>query len=449
MKFFKHLALRLLLATLTSMLVGCSGGTGSSGDSAAPGVESPEETALAECCPHAAGDWPQWRGLHRDGHAQAGDLLESWPEEGPPVLWRRAIGSGFSSAVVKGDRLYTAWSDGGREKLFALDAATGEPVWSFDLGEDFEEEFGNGPRSTPLVDSRNVVYMMSSRARLVAVQGQDGTELWSTNLFKQFGTGSYRRGYASSPLAVDDLVVVHAGPRRGAVVAVHRDSGEVAWAALGGRAESSSPVLATLAGRRQIVSTLGYGLAAVDPSDGTMLWRYPWPTEHRLNIATPVILPGDGVLISAGYDQGAALVRVSESQGQWAVEEAWTQKRFRNHFNTSVYLDGYLYGYDNAILKCIDAQTGEEVWKTRGFGKGSLVVAGDRLVALTEKGELVLVKASSESFEEIARAELLSGKCWTSPTFADGRVYLRSHEELVAVDLRPSVSSTSESPVAE
>ncbi len=439
MKTSKNFPICICLLIVLGLLQGCNGENRAPADQADSSSDSQaKEKARAECCPNAATDWPQWRGLNRDGHGAAGALLESWPEAGPPVPWRRAIGSGFSSVVVKGDRLYTAWSDEGSEKLFGLDVATGETLWSVDLGEDFEEEFGNGPRSTPLVDARNVVYMLSSRARLVAVQGQDGKQVWSVDLFKKFGAGSFRRGYASSPLLADDLVVVHVGPRRGAVVAVSRDTGKVAWAALGGRSESSSPVMATLAGRRQIVSTLGYGLAAVDPSDGSMLWRYPWPTEHRLNITTPVILPGDRVLISSGYDQGSSVVRVSESEGQWSVEEIWLQKRFRNHFNTSVHVDGFLYGYDNAILKCINAQTGEEVWKTRGFGKGSLIAAGERLVALTESGELVLVKASPESFEEIARAEILSGKCWTSPTLADGRVYLRSHEELVAVDLRPS-----------
>lgn len=383
-------------------------------------------------------DWPQWRGPHRDGHSGETGLVEAWPEGGPSVEWRKPIGPGFSGIAVADGRAFTAWAEGGDEVLVALDAATGEEKWRRRLDATFEEEFGNGPRATPTC-AGDVVYAMSSRARLYAVRSATGDELWRRDLFSELVDPRipYGRGYASSPLVEDELLLLQVGPSPGsAIVALDRRDGSIVWRAHGGRAAFSSPIAATLRGERQIVSATAFGLLGLLPATGEIRWAFRWQTPNDLNIATPVFVEPDRFLLSSGYDTGAVLVGVGKMGEKWGTAAVWTQKHFRNHFNSSVYHEGFLYGFDNAILKSIDAATGEERWKARGFGKGSLIAADGKLIVLGENGHLGLVRASAESYEELARARVLSGKCWTPPGLAQGRLFLRNHEEIVVLRLR-------------
>ncbi len=220
------------------------------------------------------------------------------------------------------------------------------------------------------------------------------------------------------------------------MVAIERTSGDVVWSSQDGAAAYSSPVAATLAGRRQIVTAIGRGLVALDPLDGDLLWEHEWKTSYDLNIAMPVVLPEGRVLLSSGYDKGAVLLEVALDGDTWSATPKWTQRLFRNHFSTSVYHDGMLYGFDEDTLKCLDAATGEERWANRDFGKGNLVRVGDTLVVLSVKGELALVEATGESFQERARARVLDERCWTAPAVAAGRVYLRNSSEIACFDLR-------------
>lgn len=427
-----------LVSTIVLLVAACGGD-----DSGSPG---PLAEAPPVCCPAAPDDWPQYRGPNRDGAGAAPDI-GPWPEDGPAEVWRRPIGAGFASLAVKGDRLFTSAVDQEEETLFCLDAGTGDEVWRLAMGPEFTEEFGDGPRSTPTVDDRGLVYALSSRAVLFAVDSRDGTVIWSRDLHRQFGGSDYDRGYSSSPLVEGELLILNVGPEDdGAVVALERTTGDVVWSSESGRSAYSSPVAVTVDGQRQIVTAIGRGVIGLDPEDGALLWEHEWKTKYGLNIAMPVVLPDDRILLSSGYDQGAVLLEVSQDGGRWSAEPSWTQRLFRNHFSTSIYYQDLLFGFDESNLKCLDAETGEPRWASRDFGKGSLVRLGDILMVLSETGEVGLVRATGESFQELARARVLEGKCWTAPAVAGGRLFVRNSSEIVCLDLNvaeaPSVAGS-------
>ena len=212
-----------------------------------------------------------------------------------------------------------------------------------------------------------------------------------------------------------------AGGSDRALGALNRFTGEVVWSAHSDPGSYSSPVAVDLAGMRQAVFFMRSGLVAVAPADGRLLWRREWETPYGVNAATPLVIPPDGVFISSGYDKGAALVRVRRDGESLKAETAWTSRFMCNQMATSVYAGGHLYGFDDTILKCISAQTGEEAWKARGYGKGTLVRAGERLVVLSDAGLLALVRADPKAHRELARSQVLQGnRCWTAPTLAGG-----------------------------
>jgi outer membrane protein assembly factor BamB len=372
-----------------------------------------------------------------------------WPADlplEPAVLWRKSIGAGFSGASIADGRLYTAWIDGGSEVLFCLDARSGSELWRFPIDREFQEENGNGPRATPTVDGP-LVFALSSRAMLHAVDRVSGRPAWSLDLRKAIGEMRVeQRGYASSPLILGDLLIVQVGPSPGtAVVALDKFSGELRWKTQSGRAGLSSPIAVTLDGVLQVVAAIGSGLVGVDPTTGAQLWFHPWTTQFDLNIATPLFVPPDRFLISSGYDKGSALVAVAREGGTWTATEQWTNRLFRSHFNSPVLHGSAIYGFDNAFLKAISVEDGRDLWRARGFGKGSLILADGRLVVQAEDGELAIVEATPEGYQEVLRAEALSGRSWTPPSLAHGVVFTRNHESLIAIEL---VAGAAASPAA-
>ena len=394
------------------------------------------------CCPPTEVDWPRFRGVRGDG-VVPGAGIEPWATAGPEELWRRPLGPGFSSPSIQGDRLYVSANEGDEELLLALEVETGETLWQQPLGPAFQEEYGDGPRSTPTVDDHGVVYALSSRAVLLAVDGGEGQVLWRHDLHRRFDARGYDRGYSSSPWVLGDLVILNLGPGEGhAVVALNRRDGSVLWAAEDGVAAYGSPLAIERDGETLVVSAIGSGLVALDPDDGSRLWHAPWPTRYGLNIAMPVVFDDGRVLLSSGYDQGAVMVRPTGE----AVETLWTQRLFRNHFSSSVAHGDLIFGFDNGTLQCLDATSGESRWGDRGFGKGSLLRVGDTLVVLSERGELALVDATDESFRPLARARVLEGKSWTAPVLAGSRLVLRGERELLAlrVDRRSEPDASAE-----
>lgn len=390
--------------------------------------------ALLLCAPALwakPADWPQYRGPRRDGISAETGLLKTWPAGGPKVLWKVPSGEGYSGITVAGGRLYTQVGRGADEFLLALDANTGRELWRLRMDASFESDMGNGPRSTPTVDG-GLVYALSSRGRLFAVDSKAAKTVWKRDLAKDFGAKTPQWGISTSPLVEGGLLLVDVGGDSGkAQVAFDKRTGATKWASQTDKPGYSAPIAIDVAGVRQVVFFTGSSVAALSPADGQLLWRYPWRTDWDVNAATPIFLPPNRLFVSSGYDTGSALL---ELKGK-SVEPVWKSKGMKNQFSSSVLVDGHIYGFDNRVLKCLVAATGEEKWKQGGLGHGSLLYADGRLIILSEDGKLVLAEATPAGYREQASVQPLSGRCWTAPTLANGRLYIRNQENLIAFDL--------------
>jgi outer membrane protein assembly factor BamB len=387
---------------------------------------------------HAPLDWPQWRGANRDAVSPETGLLNEWPDGGPRVVWRAKVGAGYSSVSISGGKLYTLWDEDGTQYLFCLDALTGKESWRRAVGTAFTNHYGDGPRSTPLVDD-GVVFAVGTQGRLVAVNRATGEALWQRDLVGEFGAKLPSYGYSSSPLVVGDRLVIEAGGKDATFMAFDKKSGEVAWRSENDSPAYSSPINVSIDGVDQVVFWSAHGLHSVASDDGKVLWRYAWETfcpvtGDPLNTGTPIYIAPDRIYISSG--SGAALLRVAREDSKFKVATVWESEEMRSDVNTSVLLGNYIYGFDRGTLKCLDARTGEIQWKARGFQRGSLIAADGKLIVYGESGNLALVDASPEGFVQKDTAQILKGKNWTSPSLAAGKLYLRNHDELVCLDMK-------------
>ncbi len=382
-----------------------------------------------------AGAWPQYRGPARDGRSTETGLLDTWPDGGPREIWRVPIGPAFSGVSVVGERLYTMASDTSQELALSFDVRTGKEVWRTAVGPQFEESFGNGPRSTPTVDGDRL-YVLTSHGVVVALSTATGEEAWRVDFGSEFGVQVPRRGFSESPLVTGDLVVVSPGAGNGkSVAAFDKRTGLLRWTVGSDPAGYSSPVAIDFRDQRQLV-LLSPSHAMGLSTSGDLLWRHEFAPGISVKPAMPLLVGSDLLFFSASYDIGGLALRLQQSGDQVRVQELWQDRVMRNHFNTSVAVDGYLYGFDNATLRCVEAETGRSVWAKRGgMGKGSLIYAEGHLIVLTETGRLLLVEASAEGFTEKGRGQVLEGRSWTLPSLADGRLYVRNLEEMVCLDL--------------
>lgn len=379
-------------------------------------------------------DWPQWRGPNRDGISKETGLLKTWPEGGLNVVWKSPIGTGYSSLAISQGRIYTMDSSGKDEYVVCLDQETGKEIWRTKTDAMFENDQGDGPRSTPTVDG-NWVYAIGANGMLVALNVKDGKKVWFHDLRTEFESEIPRWGTSTSPIVEKDLLLVDVGGKTGfSLMAFNKKDGTIVWKSHTDKQGYSSPIAITVGGIRQIVFFTGTALVSVSPS-GDVYWKYPWRTDYDANIATPLFISPDKVFISSSYGTGAAVVKIAAENGKATVSEVWRNKVMENHFNSSVLNQGYIYGFDNAVLKCIEANTGAEKWKQTGFGKGSLILAENHLIVLGERGQLALVEATPSQYKEIARTQIIEGKTWTMPSLAGGKLYLRDQKEILALDL--------------
>ena len=334
-------------------------------------------SALAASATLAAADWPQFLGPNRDGHSADRVLVSGWLERGLRERWRQPVGEGYSSVVAVGERLYSMDADGASEFVFARRASDGGELWRVRMGASPRDLYGGpGPRVAPTFD-RGVLYLTTAELALVAMRAEDGTLLWSRSLREEMGARPPAEGSAAAVLVEGERVFAAVGgPGGRSAAAFDRGSGRLLWSALDDRASYSSPVALTLGARRQVLFLTATHLRALDPETGTLLWSHDWPTHDGVNVATPLPVAPDRVFVSAGYDQGALLLQVRPSASGFLATEVWRSKVMKNHFNNCVLHGARLYGFDNFLLRAVDASTGQVAWTERGFGKGSLIVAG-------------------------------------------------------------------------
>lgn len=415
----------MLLGTAALLMQGCSGSEDSQAWDGRM-IEFYEHAADSAGC----SDWPQWRGPHRNGRGYLANANRLDFSKGSlSEVWSRPLGAGYSALTISGNRLYAAYADNKSEWLACLDSETGEPFWRHKLNARYVEQSGDGPRSTPAVAGQ-VVYCMGSYGVLRAIDILTGDQLWERDIHKK-PMESHDRGHSSSPIVHKGLIILSGGNQPAhTLLAINQEDGSIVWTYENGSGSYSSPVIHKIDGQEQVVCCSQYGLVGLDFSSGKELWSYKWTTEYGLNITTPLLFAGSHVFLSSGYNKGASMVKITKSDTVWKAELLWSNNEFRNHFNSSVSHEGYIYGFDNGLLKCINALTGQMQWQVRGYNKGSLIIAGKILVVLGERGNLALVEATPEAFSEITSIQALDGKCWTSPSLAKGKIFVRNQQEL-------------------
>lgn len=405
---------------------------------ASPSAESapPANAAPAEERATARPYWTDFRGPRRDGHYDEMPILTKWPKQGPPRLWRKPIGGGYASFVSANGKAFTIEQRRHQEVVAAYDLAGGREVWSHAWDAFFQESMGgDGPRATPTWDEGRL-YALGAEGELRCLDAGGGRRLWSKNILRENGAQNLTWGMAAAPLVVDDkLIVLPGGPGGKSVVAYNKLTGEPLWRALDDKQAYTSPMLVTLAGQKQILivsARRALGLTV----DGEFLWDYPWTTEYDINAAQPVIVGPDRFILSAGYDHGAALVRVARTGDSFSATRVWENNRMKNKFTSSVLHGGHIYGLDEAILACVNAETGELKWKGGRYGYGQVVLASGHIIVTAENGDLALVRATPDRHEELVRFSAVEGKTWNHPAITGGVLLVRNGLEMTAFRIR-------------
>ncbi len=382
-----------------------------------------------------AEDWPQWRGPRQDGISRETGLLDRWPEKGPPELWRVPLGSGFSAVSVVGSRAYTCFGAADGDFAACFNVADGKTIWKTRLGDLFEGgEYSDGPRATPTVDGARV-YVLGGQGALRCLDAADGHTVWGHDLLNEFGGKRPEYGFAASPVVIGDMLVIVIGAGGGkSLAAFDKAGGKVLWTALDDKLGFSTPREVTVDGVPELIVLMGEALVSVSPADGKELWRVPWKTEQNANVATPIVAE-NRLFVSTGYGTGCALFELSAKGGKPAAEKLWANKDMKNYIATSVLLDGYLYGFNDNKLACLDFKTGKRKWQASGFNRGSLLVADGKLIVLGASGTLALAEASPQSYHEISKFQFCDERTWTVPTLSAGRLFVRNEKELACYKL--------------
>jgi len=387
-----------------------------------------------------AADWPQVLGPGRNGVYGGPALSETWGGTGPRVVWRRQIGQGLSGPVVVQNRVILFHRVANREVVEAMEAASGKTQWQYAYPTSYRDDFGfdEGPRAVPVV-ANGAVYTFGAEGQLHAVDLSSGTKLWSEDTMRRFGVPKGYFGAAGSPLVEDGRVVANIGGKNAGIVAFDAKTGKVLWTVTDDGASYSSGIGATIAGRRYAVFLTRNGLVGLDPATGQVQFERQWRARPAasVNAATPVVR-GDLIFISAEYGPGAGVLRFDGSK----LTDVWSSDEvLSNHYATSVYSGGYLYGFHGRqefgqSFRAVEFQTGKVRWSQDRFGAGSVTLAGNRLLILRENGEMVLAAASPDGFTPVARAQILPPTVRAYPAIADGMVYVRNGDTLVCLDLR-------------
>jgi outer membrane protein assembly factor BamB len=377
-----------------------------------------------------AAEWPGFRGPRRDGVVRGLRIATDWSASPPVELWRRPVGPGWSSFAVDGARLFTQEQRGDDEVVACYDLRTGEPVWRHrDAARFWESNGGAGPRGTPTLHGGRV-YALGATGILNALDARDGAVLWTRNAAADTKVEVPGWGFSSSPVVIDDVVIVATA---GKLAAYDARSGQPRWYGPDGGDGYSSPHRVTVDGVTQVLFLSANGAIAVAPADGKVLWEHSWKSGPR--IVQPALTADGDVLVGAGD----AVRRVALTPGGrgWTVEERWTSNGLKPYFNDFVIHDGHAYGFDGRLLAAIDLRDGTRKWKGGRYGSGQLVLLAEQglLLVISEAGELALVRAAPDQFTELARAPAIQGKTWNHPVVVGDVLLVRNGEEMAAFRL--------------
>lgn len=404
---------------------------------------TPDSTSVAVSQrPASAGEWPQFRGPKRDNRSTETGLLSSWPDQGPPLAWSaRGLGEGYSAVSIADGKVFTMGNTQAGESVIALDLATGREVWSTRTGgQPYRNGQGNGPRGTPAVaDGR--VYALGASGQLVCLDADSGSMQWSGNILQQYNAENIGWGISESLLIDGDKVICTPGGQRATMVAINKNSGQAEWTALvpsSPKAAYSSAIAVEVGGVRQYVNFTHSGAVGIRASDGTVMWGQREGANGTANASAPVF-HDDHIFVASGYGTGGALFRLASNGGRTSSRLAYANKDMKNHHGGMVVVDGYLYGTDEQILKCINLTTGRMAWQGRSVGKGAVTYADGHVYVRGENGQVALFEASQRGYEEkgqFGQPQRSGRPAWAHPVVADGKLFLRDMDTLLAFDIK-------------
>jgi outer membrane protein assembly factor BamB len=413
-------------------------------DTALPSLSDTVAAAPRDIAIHP-GDFPQFLGPDRDAVVHGVALEPDWTAHPPREVWRQPVGAGWSAFAVAGDLAITQEQRGAEELVVARDRKTGELVWSHGNGARFSEVMGgDGPRATPTI-ADGKVYALGATGVLDCLEGSTGKLLWSHDTLKDSGESNLMWGKSCSPLVIADLGLVIVslgnGDPGGSIAAYDVKTGERKWTAGQDKASYASPLLTTLAGKRQIVMVNDSNAEGYDLAEGKILWTYEWQ-KAPAKASQPPVLPGDRLLLTGGYGLPGVLLQIKRDGEKWTAEEAWTTNHMRTKFTTPVVRDHYAYGLDDGALTCIDLDDeGKQVWQVgrpgtpNRYGHGQVLLVNDLLVVQAETGEIVLAEASPKGFHKLGELPAFKSKTWNNPALAGGRLFVRNDQEAACYEL--------------
>ncbi len=396
----------------------------------APGVST--ETASA----HATRNyWTNFRGPNRDGRYDEMPVLTAWPAGGLTPVWKQPVGLGWASFVVADGRAYTIEQRRSQELVVAYDVTNGRELWKQGWNAEFADSTGDGPRATPTWDDGRL-YALGATGELRCLDAKTGGVVWGKNILSDNGATNLSWAMAASPLIVDDKVIVlPGGSANRSIVAYNKMTGAPIWKSQNDTAAYVSPMLVTLAGRRQVIIVSASRVMGLVPEDGSLLWSHTWDTDMGINVSQPIQVDNNRFFISAGYGKGAALVEVSGSGKNFSAKAVWENINMKNKFNSSVLYQGHVYGLDEGILTCLDVNTGTRKWKGGRYGYGQVILASGHLIVTSDSGELALVKASPDQYSELGRFAALDGKTWNYPAISGGKLLVRNATQMAAYNI--------------
>lgn len=391
-------------------------------------------TAVLTATPLLSADWPQWRGAGRVGHSPDTSILAPWPKSGPKQAWVfKDAGVGYSSFSIVGTRLFTMGARQESEQVICLDATTGKELWATSLGPVYENNWGDGPRSTPTVDGDHL-YALSATGILACLNIKDGTEVWKVDVVKSLGGELQGWGYTESVLIDGDHVICTPGGQQGTMAALDKKTGAVVWQSskLKGPAQYSSPIRIEVNGQPQYAQLLMNKVVGIAPKDGALLWETSFP--GRVAVIPTLLFHDNSVYATAGYGTGCQMIKLDGAEPEVVYEE----KSITNHHGGVIVVDGKIYGHsDKGGWTCQDFLTGKIEWQDESLGKGTCTYAAGHLICVDENdGTVVLATAKPDKWQEISRFKLApqtsirkkEGRIWSHPVVVNGRLYLRDQD---------------------